>query len=72
MSSKLNTMLDDVRCIEDPLLRAETADEIIKEAHQVRDQAICEAARVMSIRQISTKLGIGKSTIHEIVRAGSE
>lgn len=62
-------MLDDVASIEDPLLRAETAGELMAEARRLRDEAIREAAKELSVRRIAEKIGLGKSTINEIVRA---
>lgn len=64
-------VLEDVASIEDPLLRAETAAEVMAEAKRIRDAAICEAAKTLSVRQIADKIDLGKSTINQIVRAGS-
>lgn len=63
-------MLDEVASISDPILRAETAAEIMEAARLLRDDSIREAATTMSTRQISSKIGLGKSTVNQIVRAG--
>lgn len=65
-------MLEDVASIEDPLLRAETAGEIMTAAKRLRDAAICEAAQEQSVRQIAEKIGMGKSTVNQIVRDGAQ
>lgn len=65
-------MLDDVASIDDPLLRAETAGEIMTEAKKMRDAAICEAAKELSVRRIAEKIGLGKSTVNQIVRDGAQ
>jgi hypothetical protein len=64
-------MLQDVESLEDPLLRAELAVEIIAEAKRIRDAAICEASETMSVRKIAQKTGLGKTRVNQIVRAGA-
>jgi transposase len=39
-------------------------------ARKLRDSSICEAAKTMSVRKISAAIGLGKSTINQVVRAG--
>lgn len=63
-------VLDDVESIQDPILRAELAGEVMAEAKRLRDLAICEAAKELSVRQIAEKIKLGKSTINDIVRSG--